>query len=473
MTRSLRFVSLAIVITLIAVLTACQQTPLIQPTIRPTITPTVVPTQTPEPEATAEATAGATEEATAEATAEATPTASAWTGGRSFARQGVSVSPESEVVIGLAVALSGEGLAPLGIDIQRGAELALAARPTVNVGDLEFAVVLDAQDDQCSADGGQAVANRFAADEQIVGVVGPMCSSACRAAAPIFDAASYTTISPSCTAADLSASEYTSFNRAVVSDALQGVIAAEFIFRSVDEGGLGVTRIATIHDGSPYGEGLVRVVSARFSELGGEVVSSDAITVGDTDFRGLLEDIAQEEPELIYFAGYPAEAARIAEQRGDAGLEDAIFMGADGIRTQEFIHLAGESGSDAYASASVAADSDALLEFLSLYAETYGEEPPAPFHANAFDATNILLDAIESTASVDANGNLIIDRDAIREYVRSVTDYQGLTGVLAADGRGEMSVADIGISQVRNGTFVEVSVGSLVEDSVVLRPAGD
>jgi branched-chain amino acid transport system substrate-binding protein len=460
-TRSMRLAALMLLFTFALLLAACQQQPQIVPTVRPTITPSPVPTATPE----------ATEAAPAEETAE--PTASARIPSRSFARQAISVSPDSEVVIGLAAALSGEGLAPLGVDIQRGAELALMQRPTVTIGGVEFTVVLDSQDDLCSADGGQAVANRFAADEQVVGVVGPMCSSACRAAGPIFDAANFTTISPSCTAADLSTSDFTSFNRAVVSDAFQGVIAAEYIFRSVDDGGLGVTRIATIHDGSPYGEGLVRVMSQRFVELGGEVVASDAITVGDTDFRGLLEDIAQEEPELIYFAGFPAEAARIAEQRGDAGLEDVLFMGADGIRTQEFVELAGDSASDAYASTSIAADSDALEEFLSLYVATYGEEPPAPFHANAYDATNILLDAIEATATVDANGNLVIDRDAISEYVRSVTDYQGLTGVLNADGAGEMSVADIGISQVRDGAFVEVAVGSVVDGSITLRASGE
>jgi branched-chain amino acid transport system substrate-binding protein len=363
----------------------------------------------------------------------------------------------------LAAALSGEGLAPLGIDIQRGAELALAARPVVTVDGVAFSVVLDAQDDTCSADGGQAVANRFASDEQVVGVVGPMCSSACRAAAPIFDAGGYTTISPSCTAADLTTSDYSSFNRAVVSDAFQGVIAAEYIYNT-----LGVSRIATIHDGSPYGEGLVRVMSERFEALGGEIVAADAIAVGDTDFRGLLEDIAQEQPDLIYFAGFPAEAARIADQRGDTGLEDVIMMGADGIRTQEFIDLAGESAEGVLASTSIAASSEALDEFLALYVETYGEEPPAPFHANAFDATNILLDAIEATASVNAAGELVIDRAAISEYVRALEDYQGLTGVLNADGTGEMSVADIGISRVADGAFVQIGIGSIEDETVII-----
>src|SRR5690349_7593455 len=115
----------------------------------------------------------------------------------------VTVAPDGEVVLGLAAALSGEGFAPFGEDIQRGAELALEDRPTVTVGDSEFAVTLDVQDDLCSAEGGQAVANLFVADTSVVGVVGPMCSSACTSAAPILDEAGYSSISPSCTAANL------------------------------------------------------------------------------------------------------------------------------------------------------------------------------------------------------------------------------------------------------------------------------
>ncbi|NJL57351.1 hypothetical protein HC928_21070 [bacterium] len=76
--------------------------------------------------------------------------------------EGVVVVEDGEdVIIGLATILSGEGLVPLGEDIQRGVELALEDRPTVMVGDAEFTIALDVQDDQCSAEGGQAVANRF------------------------------------------------------------------------------------------------------------------------------------------------------------------------------------------------------------------------------------------------------------------------------------------------------------------------
>jgi branched-chain amino acid transport system substrate-binding protein len=375
----------------------------------------------------------------------------------------VVVSPEESVVVGLAAALSGEGVAPLGVDIQRGAEIAVARRSTVTVDGVTFNVTLDSQDDLCSAEGGQAVANRFVSNSEIAAVVGPMCSSACRAASPIFDAAGFTTLSPSCTAADLSTSGSTSFNRTVVSDAFQGRIAADFIYTV-----LGVERIATIHDGSPYGEGLVAVLTARFTELGGEVVAADAVNVGDTDFRGLLEDIAQEDPELIYFGGFPAEAARLIVQRADANLEDVVFMGADGILGTEVIELAGAAADGTYASASIPAVSDQVDAFLAEYAETYGEEPPAPYHAHAYDGVNIILNGIEAVGTVDADGNLVIDRDALSQYVRSFTDYEGLTGVLSADGTGETSFTDIGISQVEDGAFVRIYIGRVVDGETVL-----
>jgi branched-chain amino acid transport system substrate-binding protein len=367
----------------------------------------------------------------------------------------VTVAPDDSVVLGVAAALTGEGLAPLGEDIVRGAELALEDRPTVTVGDTEFAVSLDPQDDQCSAEGGQAVANLFASNPEVVGVVGPMCSSACRAAAPIFDEAGFTSISPSCTAADLSTSDFASFNRAVVSDAFQGVLAAEFIFDT-----LGVTSIATLHDGSPYGEGLVAVLTDRFTELGGEVVAADAVNVGDTDFRGLLEEFADAEPELVYFGGFPAEAARLAQQLPDAGLDDVIFMGADGIKTPEFIELAGDAGEGVYASSSVGVSGDRLDEVTERYTETYETEPTGPFYPNAYDATNMFLDAIEAVGEVDDSGNLVIDRAALSEYVRSIADFDGLVGVLNCDGTGECAVSDIEFVHVENGEFVQDAVVS-------------
>jgi branched-chain amino acid transport system substrate-binding protein len=291
-----------------------------------------------------------------------------------------------------------------------------------------------------------------------------MCSSACTSAAPIFDAAGYSSISPSCTAANLSQQGFTSFNRAVVSDGFQGKVAAQFIYEN-----LGITKIATIHDGSAYGEGLVAEVTKRFEELGGEVVAADAVNVGDTDFRSLLEDIAANGPELIYFGGFAAEGARLAQQRSDAGLGDAIFMGADGIRGGEFPTLAGDAKEGVYVSSSIptVTDQEKVDALLARYKEKYGVDPTGPFQVNAYDATNMFLDAIEAVGTLDDSGNLVIDRAALAEYLRSIKDFSGLSGDLNCDGTGECSSADIGIAQYQGDEEVPVAVGKPNGDGTI------
>jgi branched-chain amino acid transport system substrate-binding protein len=365
----------------------------------------------------------------------------------------IVIAPGDDVVLGLATILSGEGLVPLGDDITRGVELAIGAHGPIMVGETEFPIVLEIEDDACSAEGGQAVANAFVSNPAIVGVVGPTCSSACRAAGPIFDAAGYTSISSSCTAPDLTAEDtgFASFNRTTPNDTAQGAFAAEYIYNE-----LGFMTIATIHDGSPYGEGLANRLAERFEELGGTVAIADAINVGDTDFRNLLDTIAGAEVELVYFGGFPAEASRLAQQRVDVGLEDVPFMGADGINTPEFISLAGEAGENVFSSSPVPPASSDYATFVELYTETYGLAPTAAFHAYSFDATNMLIEAIETTGTIDADGNLVLSRAAIMEFVRSYgaeEPVSGLSGMLTCDGTGECAQGGFGMFQVQDGAY--------------------
>jgi len=366
----------------------------------------------------------------------------------------IVVEPGDDVVIGLATILSGEGLVPLGEDIVRGVELALEDRPSVTVGEVEFTLALDVQDDQCSREGGQAVASLFASDPRIVAVVGPTCSSACAGAGPIFDEAGYSMISSSCTAPNLTDPEdgFASFNRTTPNDSLQGAAAARFIFEE-----LGVTSVATIHDGSPYGEGLTDVLAEAFTALGGEVVFADAVSVGDTDFRTLLEDVAAAQPGLIYFGGFPAEAARLIQQRAEVGLAETPFMGADGIRTPELISQAGEEAAEGvYASSPIPPAGEAVDSFVARYVETYGLEPTAAFHTYSYDATNVILDAIEAVGSIDDDGNLVVSRAALRDYIRSYGAEEpvaGLSGVLSCNGMGDCASGDIGFFQVMSGAY--------------------
>ena len=360
---------------------------------------------------------------------------------------GVGVVPAGNPIkIGFAAALSGAGLDVLGIDEKRGAEIALRDKGPI----LGFEVELDAQDDLCSAEGGQTVANKFVADPQVVAVIGNMCSSSCVPASVIYQQNHYTMVSPSCTAPSLTAPETATeiFHRTATDDTNQGPMDAQFIYEV-----LGLRKIATIHDGSPYGEQLANQVADTFESLGGTVIARQAISVGETDMKSVLRTIKAAEggpPELIFFGGFVAEGAQLARQRAEVeGMENVLFFGPDGIYAKAFIEAAGAMAEGVYASGPAPVPD----EFVQKYVEAYGEEPIAPYHGTAYDAFMLIANGIEAVGKVDPQGNLHIGRKALRDYIRSNKGYQGLSGTITCNEYGNCGPKDLVIAVIEGGKF--------------------
>jgi peptide/nickel transport system substrate-binding protein len=361
----------------------------------------------------------------------------------------VTVAAGDPIKIGFAAGLSGAGIDVLGLDEQRGAELALKDKPEV----LGFAVELQVEDDMCNAEGGQTVATKFVADPQIVALIGHMCSSSCTPASKVYEQNGYTMVSPSCTAPSLTNPDLdgtAAFFRTCWNDKIQGPAAANFVYET-----LGLTKVATIHDGSPYAEQLGQEFTKAFEEFGGEVVAAEAVNVGDTDMRPVLTRIKAAEPELIYFSAFVAEGGFLRSQMADVGMEDVKFMGADGIKADEFIKAAGDASEGVYASAGNPAEAGPdLPAFLEAYEAEYGEAPIAPFHAQAYDAYMVIANAIEQVGVVDADGNLLIGRKALNDAVRGTTGYQGLSGKITCDEDGDCAEGTVAVSMVQGSAWV-------------------
>ena len=116
-------------------------------------------------------------------------------------------------------------------------------------------------------------------------------------------------MSPSATNPDLTKAGSKVFNRLVFTDAFQGKSAAEYLFNT-----LKFTKLAIIHDGQAYGQGLAQVVNDTFKGLGGEVVAFQAITPGESDYTAILADIASKKPQAIFFGGYVAEGVVLVNE---------------------------------------------------------------------------------------------------------------------------------------------------------------
>jgi len=214
---------------------------------------------------------------------------------------------------------------------------------------------------------------------------------------------------------------------------------------------LGVRSVATIHDGSPYAESLQAVFAEVFAELGGTVTSQEAINVGDTDMGPVLTSIAAGTPELIYFPIFEPESNLVASKAKEtSGLEDVILMSADGSFADTFPEATGSAAVGMYLSGPyVDVNNSAYGEFLTKWADQIGGVPPSGFHAHAYDATNMLLNAIEAVAVVSEDGSVHVGRQALRDYLYSLSGYAGLTGTLTCDANGDCATGEaLGVFQL-------------------------
>ncbi len=345
----------------------------------------------------------------------------------------VEVGADDPITLGTLLVITGPN-SSLGLDSQYGAQIAVDMRGDV----LGHEIELVNEDEGCVAEGGQTGAQSLVSDPQIVAVIGTSCSSAGVPAAEITSEKGVLMVSPSNTAPDLTdpATHQPFYARTAHNDLVQGAAMAQFAAEEAK-----AKSAATIHDGSPYADGLQTVFSEKFeSEYGGTITTQEAIGVGDKDFKPVLTSIAAKKPDYLYYPVFIPEGAGITQQaRQTAGLADTDLAGSDGMLSPDFVEAAGKdntagmflSGPDLEFKGSFY-----QKEFLPAYKKKFGD-PASVFHAHAFDATNMVLDAIEEVAVETDDGGLLIPRTQLRDAFFDTSGYKGIIGTLTCDENGD------------------------------------
>ena len=384
----------------------------------------------------------------------------------------VTVAAGAPVEIGTLLAISGDNK-NLGLDSQYGARLALDYLD--GTFDQKDGVIdgheikLVNEDDGCSADGGQKGATTLAADPQLVGVIGTSCSSASLGVADkIFSDKGITIISPSATnpALTTEGTHQPYYFRTAHNDRIQAAVVSDFAVEK-----LNAATAATIHDESPYTQGLTDGFKANFS---GQVTSEDAINSADKDFKSLLTKIAQNAPDVIYAPDFNPACALIAKQKATtSGLENTTLMGSDGCSDATYTEIAGPAGDGVYLSGpdltSFSGDDFYQSQFLPAYEKQFGTKPISVFHAHAYDAMNVLVMAIENVAVQNDDGSLTISRAALKDAVQSTADYQGIIGTITCTSLGDCATSvTIGVYKVPDVGFLDPNAKPVFSETKTL-----
>jgi branched-chain amino acid transport system substrate-binding protein len=347
----------------------------------------------------------------------------------------IRIPKGAPITIGGYWVISGPDTA-LGTDSVRGAKVAFADHKNMIAGHpINFIV----EDDGCNAEGGQTAGTKLAANPNIVIVLGPACSSAATPAAPILWKAGITDVGTASSAPSLTAPDrkpdYDGFLRTIPSDLGQGKADATWIYTK-----LGAKTAVAVHDGSPYAQQLAAVMAKNFTELGGKVLSTEAVAPTDVDMHPVLTRIATEKPDAIYMPIFVAAAAQLLRQSKEVpGLEKTTLIGGGSLMAPEFIQAVGPSIVGfriCYPDVSPDALGKGYPAMVAEYTKMFGEAPISGYHQNAYDAAVIAIKAIEKVAKTGPDGATYIGRKALRDAAFE-SKFDGVSGPIACGPHGD------------------------------------
>jgi branched-chain amino acid transport system substrate-binding protein len=342
------------------------------------------------------------------------------------------------VLIGQASPLTGPQ-AHLGKDNENGARLALDEinAAGLTLGGKKVVLELKSEDDAADPKTATTVAQKLS-DEGVAGVIGHLNSGATIPASKIYFDNGIPQISPSATAVAYTAAGFKTAYRVMTNDAQQGIVLGQYAVNK-----LGAKKVAIIDDRTAYGQGLADEVEKAAKAAGGEVVAREYTSDRSTDFTAILTSIKGKAPDLVFFGGMDPQAAPMIRQMRQLGMQ-AKFLGGDGAQTPKLIELAGADAEGALASNpglpldSMPGGSAFKAKFETKYGKIQNYSP------YAYDAMYVLIDAMKRAGSSDP-----------AKYLAELpkTDYQGVTGRIRFDAKGDITGGAVTLYQVKAGKW--------------------
>ncbi|MFE9921461.1 branched-chain amino acid ABC transporter substrate-binding protein [Streptomyces sp. NPDC005774] len=366
------------------------------------------------------------------------------------------------VVIGVDAPLTGD-LSALGLGIKNSVDLAAKiANKNKTVDGVTFKV--EALDDQGQPSVGQQNATKLVANDEVLGVVGPLNSSVGESMQKVFDAAQLVEVSPANTNPSLTQGldwqnkqvrTYKSYFRTSTTDAIQGPFAAEYLYNESKK-----RKVFVIDDKKTYGAGLAGTFTGAFKKLGGKVVGTEHINPDTKDFNAVAAKVKKSGADVVYYGGEYPQAGPLSKQIKAAGAKIPL-VGGDGIYSADFIKLAGATGTGDLAT-SVGApveDLPSAKEFVANYKAGGYKEDYEAYGGYSYDSAWAVIEAVKQVVE-DNDGKLPADARAKVTAAMQNVSFDGVTGKVAFDEFGDATNKQLTVYAVENGDWTAVNSGT-------------
>ncbi len=347
------------------------------------------------------------------------------------------------IKIGVAGALSGD-LASYGQPTARAVQLVvdhINAHGGINGAKVDLLI----EDDVCKPEVAANIATKLVS-EGVELVIGHICSSATKAALPVYTDADVIVMSSSATDSDLTESgKYPNFYRTIAPNNAQAKTIVDFVVDLLKDEP--IKKIAIIHDKGDYGKGLAEDAQEAIRKGAlAEVVLFEGITPGAVDYSAVVQKIKRTRANAVIFGGYHPEASKIITQMRRKGMK-TFFISDDGVKDDTFLKIAGRYAEGVYASGPADVSSNPVTkQYRQAYVTKYGGEPGA-FFDNAVAAAIALTNAVEKAGSTEAEKVA----DVLHKQI-AVTPF----GDIRFDPHGDATGVGYTMYTVKEGKFEQV-----------------
>lgn len=348
----------------------------------------------------------------------------------------VWVAAQETVRFGVSAPITGNQ-AQYGTDIRSGVELAIEQlnQEQFLPGTTFEVVVEDSKSDPKEA---ANVAQKFASGSGVLAVIGDFSSTACLAAAPIYQRAGIIMLTPTASHPDITKTGDYIFRVTPIASFEAGAVTDW----AVD---LGSEKVGIIGRNDDYGRSYGAVFREQAEAAGMEVVAEEYLNASDKDFKPLIASMRSSAPDTVLLALFQVEAAQLFQQAREMGFLPTWLSGAS-LFNPQLIDLAGPAADGLLLVSAFYPGSDkpTVKTFVEAYQEKYGNVP-SKFAAHSYDGVRLIADAIKRAGSTDGA--------AVRDALAATDGFDGVIGSVTVDDAREIEI-DLQRLEVEDGQFV-------------------
>ncbi len=353
------------------------------------------------------------------------------------AAQPAAGGEEITAKIGVVSFLSGTGAA-YGEAQKAGLELALAELNEANKGKLKLE--LQIEDSGGKKESAINSVNKLINQDNVVAIIGPTLSGEMFAAGPIANDAETPIFGISNTAEGIN-----DIGEFVFRNSLPESIAIPSAMKAAHEK-KGFKKAAFIYAANDdFSVSGFKTMKATAEEMGLENLGEASFSVGDVDFSAQLTKIKQLNPDVLLVSALYKEGSLVVKKARELGIT-ATIVGGNGFNNPKVFEIAGDAANGLIVATPFSPEKqdEKVQTFVKAFEAKYGKKPDQ-FAAQAYDGLYILAQSLLAAGQTD--------RNALRDELAKLTDFQGVSGKLSFDEK-RTPIGEAVVVEAQGGKFI-------------------